>query len=430
LEARLGGGGMGVVYRARDRLMEEQHDPDPFIALKLIAQSIRDFPEAPMALQRECKRAQKLSHPNIVRVFYFGRDKETYYLTMELLEGRSLEQLIGEHPKGLDWERAAPLIEQLCSGLSYAHAQRIVHSDIKPSNVFIASAGALKILDFGIAAPLRKIESGTAETRFNPRRMGAVSPLYSSLEMHMGQDADPRDDVFSAACVIYELLTGEHPYRGKTALRAVELQIEPMPVPSLNQVQKEALSRALALRRDSRTASIAELQAGLLEVGSSSTSKRTWLGAAVALAVLTGCIMFWRFYPGHPVAVTPPTPDAQNAVSKTKAAQLSRSPGIDPPQASVASAALPITQKRPEAPATETKPSPPLADSVPVAPLEQPTPPVARPVASPDRIVSPSPRAAVIKKQTGQRCESIQEHTQLGESLNDEDRAYFRENCE
>lgn len=152
--------------------MEEQHDPDPFIALKLIAQSIRDYPEAQMALQRERKRAQKLSHPNIVRVFHFGRDGGTHYLTMELLEGRSLERLIGEHPKGLDWAQAAPLIQQLCCGLSYAHAEGIVHSDIKPSNVFLTGAGVLKILDFGIAAPLRKIESGAAETRFNPRQMG------------------------------------------------------------------------------------------------------------------------------------------------------------------------------------------------------------------------------------------------------------------
>jgi serine/threonine protein kinase len=336
LESRLGGGGMGVVYRARDRLMEEQHDPDPFVALKLIAQSIRDYPEAPMALQRECKRAQKLSHRNIVRVFYFGRDGDTYYLTMELLDGRSFERLIGDSPSGIDWTTAAPLVRQLCSALSYAHAEGIVHSDIKPSNVFITAAGVLKILDFGIAAPLRKAESGAAETRFNPRHMGAVSPLYSSLEMHMGRDADPRDDVYSAACVIYELLTGKHPYAGETTIRALELKIEPGPVASLSQSQNKALIRALALRRDERTASIAELQTGLLdkpEAKPASTSSwpkhAAWLGIGVALVALAMTVL-WRHSSKHSVDVL--RPDAEHTVSKAAAEKLLRFLGIDAPQ--------------------------------------------------------------------------------------------------
>jgi serine/threonine protein kinase len=266
LELRLGGGGMGEVYRARDTLMEKHRDRAPHVALKLIHESMRENADARTALQRECSRAQSLSHPNIVHVFYFGCDEktDTDYLTMELLRGESLDQLIREHPSGLEWARAAPIIEQLCAGLSYAHAQGIVHSDIKPSNVFITEAGVLKLLDFGIAAPLRSAE-GAAETHFNPRHFGTVSPRYSALELFLGMEADPRDDVYSAACVIYELLSGQHPHQGLETPRAAELNVQPAPIAALTEAQNEVLLRALSYRRSDRIASIAELQSGLLQ---------------------------------------------------------------------------------------------------------------------------------------------------------------------
>jgi len=202
IEARLGVGGMGAVYRARDRLMQEANDPDPFIALKLILDSVQD-PQASIALQREARRAQTLNHINIVRVFYFGRDKDgRYYLTMELLRGKSLEQKLRDEPGPMSFAAALPLIEKICSALSYAHAQGIVHSDIKPSNVFITDVGEPKLLDFGIASPMRSASG--RETQFNPRSLGALSPNYASIEQFLGMDADPRDDVYSVACLSYE----------------------------------------------------------------------------------------------------------------------------------------------------------------------------------------------------------------------------------
>jgi len=157
LEHRLGGGGMGVVYRALDQLMVKHHDRDPYVALKLISESLRQNEEARMMLQRECSRAQKLSHPNIVRVFHYGWDRSTDsdYLTMELLRGESLEHVVRANPKGMAWSRVAPAIEQLCNALDYAHSEGIVHSDIKPSNLFLTDSMVLKVLDFGIAASRR-----------------------------------------------------------------------------------------------------------------------------------------------------------------------------------------------------------------------------------------------------------------------------------
>jgi serine/threonine protein kinase len=266
LENAIGGGGMGVVYRARDLLMEKHHDRNSHIALKLISQSLRTDVHARTLLQRECSRAQRLSHQNIVHVFYFGCDKATDsdYLTMELLQGDSLERLIRKCPSGYDWKFVADIVEQLCDGLAYAHKAQIVHSDIKPSNVFMTVGHVLKILDFGIAAPMRDGDASSTETYLNPRRLGALSPRYSSLEMHMGLDASPSDDVYSAACVIYELLTGQHPFGELPTPNAAEQNLVPRTIASLSDSQNAVLRKALSFRRSERIATALELKQGLL----------------------------------------------------------------------------------------------------------------------------------------------------------------------
>ena len=238
IEGRLGVGGMGAVYRARDRLMQEANDPDPYIALKLILDSVQD-PQAAIALQREARRAQTLNHVNIVRVFYFGRDKDgRYYLTMELLRGKSLEQKLRDESAPMSLAAAMPLIEKVCSALTYAHAQGIVHSDIKPSNVFITESGEPKLLDFGIASPMRSASG--RETQFNPRSLGALSPNYASIEQFLGMDADPRDDVYSVACLTYELLSGQRPYGGQVAPRALEHGLTTKPIRSLSRARERS----------------------------------------------------------------------------------------------------------------------------------------------------------------------------------------------
>ena len=307
IEARLGVGGMGAVYRARDRLMQEANDPDPFIALKLILDSVQD-PQASIALQREARRAQTLNHINIVRVFYFGRDKDgRYYLTMELLRGKSLEQKLRDEPGPMSFAAALPLIEKICSALSYAHAQGIVHSDIKPSNVFITDVGEPKLLDFGIASPMRSASG--RETQFNPRSLGALSPNYASIEQFLGMDADPRDDVYSVACLSYELLSGQRPYGGEVAPRALEHGLTAKPIRALSRAQNEILASALCLHRKDRTATIEAFIGALKESGARTAKlrRRIWI-AAPACAVLTaaaGTLIYDRAQPAHAEKLAP-----------------------------------------------------------------------------------------------------------------------------
>jgi serine/threonine protein kinase len=294
LEERLGGGGMGVVFKALDRLMDEAQDPDPHVAIKVISDAIREHPQAAIALQREAHRSQSLAHPNIVRVFHFGQDAGSYYLTMELLAGRSLEDAIKARPQGMPLKEAIGIIREICAALIYAHKEGIVHSDIKPSNIFVTDANVAKVLDFGIATPMLNRAGKARETVFDPRRLGAVSPCYSSVEMWLEMEADPRDDVYSAACVFYEILSGRHPFNKRSAPDAMNSRLPYVPIDGLSARRNRALARALAFRREERTPSIARLLADL-DITSALTRKST-LAATAAAGFLAAAIAIFLVF--------------------------------------------------------------------------------------------------------------------------------------
>lgn len=420
LEERLGGGGMGIVYRARDKLMEKHHERDPCIALKLISESMRGDQQVRSLLQRECSRAQRLSHPNIVRVFHFGCDQssDTDYLTMELLRGKSLELVIKKNPTGLEWSEAAPLIGELLNGLEYAHGEGIVHSDIKPSNLFVTETGHLKILDLGIAAPLRGVDTSGVDTLLNPRHIGAVSPRYSSPEMFQGKDADVRDDVYSAACVIYELLAGKHPYRGLQTPRAEELNLVPEAVPSLSRRQNDALRKGLCFRRAERTSTISEFKQGLVRAPRAEIRERRSLisyrlvAGVGFLAVLATAALFRSTFD---------TRESKQSTIATAPAAISA-----PVRAASAS---PISVANAE-PAPSAVPAPePVVSPAPDASLALPAKMAV--VDMPPRVFDSSARkhAPPARRSAGSRCEAIEEHLQLGEKLNEVDRVYLRDNC-
>ena len=261
LKEVLGRGGMGTVFRATDLRRLEAQDQQPDVALKVLNIEFRNAPELFIMLQRETKKSQMLAHPNIVNVYDFDRDGRNIFMVMEMLEGKSLYQYIQEIARrgGIPFDKAWPIIEGMALALGYAHKKNIVHSDFKPGNIFITYSGEVKVLDFGIACAAVKSEhQGYEVTVFNPRNLEALTPAYASLEMFENCVPDPRDDIYALACVSYELLAGRHPFGKLSAQKALEINLQPPAIPGLKRRQWNALTHALALKREQRTASIAQ----------------------------------------------------------------------------------------------------------------------------------------------------------------------------
>jgi hypothetical protein len=256
----LGSGGMGQVFKARDVRREEAQDRNPFVALKALNSEFSAHPDSFMALQREARRAGTLAHPNVVTVYDFDRDGARIYMTMEYLEGAVLDwYLRGEWSSGLPMEKAWPVIHAIAQALEYGHQKRIVHSDLKPGNIFICSDGTVKVLDFGIARLIRPADGKGEETIFDPSvRFGGLTPAYASLELWSGEAPDPRDDIYAFACVTYELLSGRHPFARASAKDCLARKLTPQRIDGLTRVQWEVLRRGLALHREQRVSTVRE----------------------------------------------------------------------------------------------------------------------------------------------------------------------------
>src|SRR5512143_3488974 len=212
LDEKLGSGGMGTVYRAKDLRKVEAQDRQPYVAIKVLNNDFRAHPDAFIALQREASKSQGIAHPNIVSIFDFDKDGDVPYMTMELLQGQELATLLKEYPNGLPDAILWPLVEGMCAGLKHAHEGGITHSDFKPGNVFVMRDGSAKILDFGIARAVRVHNYDGDDTVFDPSKLAALTPAFASREMLQGDTPEPADDIYSLAVVIYLMLTGRHPY--------------------------------------------------------------------------------------------------------------------------------------------------------------------------------------------------------------------------
>jgi len=288
LQAQLGSGGMGKVFRAHDRLRAEAQDRDPHIALKILSDEFKDHPDSMIAMQREAKRAQTLSHPNVINVHDFFRDGPHLYLTMELLEGKPLDELLRtDYWGGLPFDEAWPIIECVCSALKYGHEKGIVHSDIKPANIFICDDGTVKVLDLGIARPIPLANVPDSEqTTFDPgKRLGSLTPAYASLEMWYQDTPDPRDDIYALACVAYMLLSGVHPFKGKSAKRASETDLVPKKIDSLSRGQWSAITGGLEFHRSNRIKSVEQFRT-LLEPQSVVRKRHRIVALSAMLAII------------------------------------------------------------------------------------------------------------------------------------------------
>jgi predicted Ser/Thr protein kinase len=255
LVERVGAGGMGVVFKARDLRKEEAQDRDPFVAIKFLNPEFRRHPESLKALQRETRRAQSLAHPNVVTVYDFDRDGTLIYMTMEYLDGESLDRFIQRHPQGLKFSEAWPIIEGAGRALMYSHEEGVIHADFKPGNVFIAEKKA-KVLDFGIARAMKAQTDAKDGTQFDAGDLGALTPAYASPEMFLDQEPDPRDDVYALAVVAYELMTGRHPFNGASAMKASLEGMKVKRADGMGRYQYKAVVHGLAFKQSDRTPSV------------------------------------------------------------------------------------------------------------------------------------------------------------------------------
>ena len=262
---KLGQGGMGVVFKAKDLLKVEAKDKDPYVAIKVLTDAFKKYSGSFIALQREASKAQRLAHPNIATVYDFDRDGNTVFMTMEYLQGKPLNQLIKEiNKKPLKLDHALHIIEELCSGLAYAHEKFLIHSDFKPGNCFLLNDGHVKLLDFGIARASTQTDEERENTMFDPAKLSAVTPAYATPEMFAGMNPDPRDDIYGLACVAYQLLAGgKHPYNKVASPKIGELGIKPKPIKGLNRRQQKTLMKALTVVREDRIDEVEKFADGM-----------------------------------------------------------------------------------------------------------------------------------------------------------------------
>ena len=318
VERELGEGGMGMVYLASDEQV-----PGERFAIKVLKEELR--PEALTLLREEVRKTRKLSHPNIVDVHSVNVDGQKLYVLMECLEGKSLDALLDEEfGRGMPFSHAWPIIEDVGAALGHAHDRNVIHSDLKPANIFVLTGGRTKLLDFGIArisrGPLLYKGSGPL----------ALTPAYASSEMLEGKEADRRDDVYSFACVIYEMLSGERPFGDLTALQAREAGAKVPPLQKLSREQNAALARALSFDREVRTASVEKLLKGLLtDQKPRVRTNAVLIGAIVAVAAALA-LSYWVLNglqtPTRTVVAQGVSSNAQPAASPTAVTVAAFSP--------------------------------------------------------------------------------------------------------
>jgi serine/threonine-protein kinase len=256
LEEEIGRGGMGRVYRAKDLELNES------IAIKTVLSRGEDATGEYERLLREVQICRKITHPNVVRIYDLGRFAGGVFITMEYLEGETLDKVIRRDGQ-LELDRVRSITTEILSGLVVAHDLKVVHRDLKPSNVFVTEGDRIKVLDFGIA----RMEGIDVELTTAGEVLG--SPKYMSPEQIEGELLDGRTDLYSLGVLLYYMLSGREPFRGKTpSLIAVKQLREPPPSilklrPDLPKPWQKVLDGLLVKDRDQRFASAGEVLTAL-----------------------------------------------------------------------------------------------------------------------------------------------------------------------
>src|SRR5262245_1130170 len=308
--ALLGRGGMGVVYRARDERLRRE------VAIKVLPASFANDADRLRRFEQEAHATSALNHPNILTIYDIGAHEEAPFIVAELLEGAELREQL--EPGALPVRKALEYAQQIATGLAAAHEKGIVHRDLKPENLFITTDGRVKILDFGLAK-LRPPQADRVDTDAPTRKkitepgvvMGTVG--YMSPEQARGQEADTRADIFSFGVILYEMLSGQRPFRGASAIEVMNAIMKEEP-PELGETNakispqlEKLIRRCLEKKPEHRFHSAHDIGyalealsttsgARLGTVGVSPVRKREQLAWLVAVALLLGMLGFARAY--------------------------------------------------------------------------------------------------------------------------------------
>lgn len=397
----LGRGHSGTVYKALDRHRAHLNESEQCVAVRVLKLNYQEHPDALAQLEREFHQTQSLSHPNIISMFDLDRDGGTYFLVMELLEGELLADILQrlDH-RPMARERALSIIGSIGAALAHAHRRNIVHADLKPGKVMITATGEVKVLDFGFV-PRQRLDPRRAEPWLSePGGITPTStPAYASAERVNGEAPHSSEDVYSLACIAYELLSGQHPFGGRSAPLARAHGREPQRIAGLSNRQWNVLRSALQWSRAERKIDVVELIAGLgcADVPQrlsapqeliSDDSARSGSGGKVAVwavlvaAAVAAAFLYWQ----NPV----PLPKLSIDAPEEPASQA---------QATVDDAAAGATQPGPVTPSQPDLSNEPAADESTTAPAAI-QPPAVQPLAESQAKPVKAPNSAATAAQT------------------------------